>query len=528
MHGHGQEMGIHDLPSGQTEGNIGNAQDRMAAQLIPHPAQGLQRHQGGPAVRGYGHGQAIDHDVLPGHAVTVRGFINFPGDGDPSLRCRRNALFIQDQGHQDAAVFTDQGEDSFYALLLAVDGIDHGLAVIKPHAPFQSRGICCIDLQRKGQDALQPGDHLTHHGRLINLRQAYIDVQNMGSAVLLPQAFRQNIFDIVFPQGRLELLLAGRIDPFPDDDRPGTDLHRLAEGCDHCTVFGCILPERHTGNLTDGPADMVRCCAAAAAHDLDAQGRDPLHPCGKLLRIHVIDRPAAFRSGQAGIGIDNDRNRRHLRHPLHNGEHLFRPQSAVDAQSVHPQALQHSHRRIHRAAGQELSGRVIDGSDQDRQVTVLLCRQDRSLGLIAVTHGLDQDQIRAGLRPGPDHLAEQTDRLFKGKVAHGLQKLACRTYVQGDISVLPSGPAPCLLCQLYSGPDDLLQIVRIFQRVGPEGICIENIDALFQIAAVEVYDILRSIQIPCLRQFSARQAFGLQDGSHTAVTEQPLLSQSFP
>ena len=82
-------------------------------------------------------------------------------------------------------------------------------------------------MERQRQHTLQPRDHTCHHIRLVDLRQADIDIQNMRAAVLLREALGQDIFNVVFAQRRLKFALAGRVDALTNDDRRFADLDRL-------------------------------------------------------------------------------------------------------------------------------------------------------------------------------------------------------------------------------------------------------------------------------------------------------------
>ena len=218
---------------------------------------------------------------------------------------------------------------------------------------------------------------------------------------------------------------------------------------------------------------------------------DLFHPTGKFLGANIKNGPSAFCAGEAGIGINNNRKAADLGEPLDDGDHLLRSHAAVDAQSVHVKAFQERDCRIHSSSGQELSLVIKGDRDADRKIAVLLGCQHSGLGLVAVRHGLDQDQVRAGTAPAAHYLCEQFHRLLKGKVPQRLEKFPRRTDVQRHIGVLPACPAPGFLRQFNSCRDDLLEILRELERVCPECICIENIAARAQITAVQVNNVFR-------------------------------------
>ena len=280
----------------------------MPAQLIPHPPQRLQRDERRRSVGGNGHRETVDDDVLPRDAVSVRRLVDPAGDTDPALRIRRDPVFVKDERDKDAAVLADQGEYALDALFFAVDGVDHGLPVIEPHALFQRDRIGGVDLQGQGQHALELCDDAPHHGGFIDLGEADVHIEDVRAAVLLAEAFLQDILDVVVPESLLEFLLAGRIDALADDHRELADLHALREGGDHSPA---LLDRRFKGQSFDTfcrEADMFRGCPAAAADDVDAHRGDLFHPEGELFGLHVVDGPPAFRPGEAGIRINDDRH----------------------------------------------------------------------------------------------------------------------------------------------------------------------------------------------------------------------------
>ena len=99
---------------------------------------------------------------------------------------------------------------------------------------------------------------------------------------------------------------------------------------------------------------MGRGRAAAAAHHGNAQLQDILHGQGKVLRPDIIDRLSILAPRKSGIRGDNHRNGGILHKLFGDRQHLHRAQAAVDAQGIHPQALQERHHGFRRSAGQEL------------------------------------------------------------------------------------------------------------------------------------------------------------------------------
>ena len=347
---------------------------------------------------------------------------------------------------------------------------------------------------------------------------------------------------------------------------------------------GCVGDKRNSFRSPDtlhGPADMLGSGSAAASYCLYTHGGNFFHPGGEGLRVDVIDRAPVFGAGESGVGIDQNRYRCHLRHALHDGNHLLGSHTAVHTEAVDTQSFQHGDRGIHRTAGQQFPAAVIDICDQDRQVAVFFGSQNSSLGFIAVAHGLDQNQIGTCRRADPDDFPEKFHCLFKRQVAQGLQKPPGRSYVQRDVGVLAVCPPAGFPGQADSRLDDLTKLAVLFfvftqsgrllflppggrgsagsgvqvpvrtirrpgsarigsycigsacagsgefQRVRSECICIENITACLQISAVQIDDILRPGEVPSLREFSPFEAFLLQDRTCSAVKKKPLFPQTF-
>ena len=196
--------------------------------------------------------------------------------------------------------------------------------------------------------------------------------------------------------------------------------------------------------------------------------------------------------------------------------HLLRTKTAVNAERVYAQALEHGNRGIHRAAGQQLTFFVENQRYEHRQIAVFLGSQHSRLGLVAVAHGLNQDEVGACLCPRGHHLfiktdrcrtdangfSEQLDRPFKRQVAHRLEQLAGRADVKRDIGILSA----CLLtrgfCMRNRSLHDFLQVIRIFEGICTESIGVHHITAGFKVAAVQRNNLIRMGQVPRFRQFT--------------------------
>ena len=188
---------------------------------------------------------------------------------------------------------------------------------------------------------MQTGHDALHHERLVNFRQANVDIKDMCAAVLLRHALTKDVLDVVLAQRRLELALAGRVDALADDDRLRADLDCLRERRNHRSVLGNRRGERLFAAHLDHFADVRRCRAAAAAERMHAHAGNLSHESRKLLCVDIEYRRAVFAARQAGIRIDNDRKRGNLGQALDDRLHLYRAKAAVDAERVYAQTFEH-------------------------------------------------------------------------------------------------------------------------------------------------------------------------------------------
>ena len=204
----------------------------------------------------------------------------------------------------------------------------------------------------------------------------------MSAGFLLLQCFCQKIIDIVVAEGLLELFLAGRVDPLADYNGLFADLYAVGKTRNVSIVLDRGLHERKHLDGIYHLADVIGRGAAAAAHNVYAELSDLLHDGSKIVRIDVINRRAVLSTGQACVGVNNDREGAALNEALCDREHLLRTEAAVDADRINLKAFEHCDCAFDSATCKELTCLVVDHRNDDRQVTYFFCSNYSSLCFI--------------------------------------------------------------------------------------------------------------------------------------------------
>ncbi len=225
--GHSQEMRIHQLSRRQAKGDIGYAENGVSVEFIPDAAQGLERCECAGTVRGNGHAQSVDDEIIMGDAIAIRGVVYFAGNGHAAVCRGRDAVLVEGKADENAAVFSNERHDCLDVLSLSIDRVDHGLAVIAAKGALEGDNVGGIDLKREPGDALKALHHRFHHGRLVDFGETDIDVQNICAGVLLIKSLLQNIGNILIAKGLFEAFFAGRVDTLTDENAARADLHGL-------------------------------------------------------------------------------------------------------------------------------------------------------------------------------------------------------------------------------------------------------------------------------------------------------------
>ena len=266
---------------------------------------------------------------------------------------------------------------------------------------------------------------------------------------------------------------------------------------------------------------------AAAAPRHPETGPDQLrHGGGKVLRAHPEVGAAVHTLGEAGVGLDEHGEGGETEQLREEGGHLFGPQAAVEADGVHPQALQQGHGGGEVAAGEHPPGLVQHHRDEDGKVAVLLGSQHGGLGLVEVAHGLDEHQVGPGGGARPDGGGVGGHRLLKGQVPHGPEQPAGGAQVQCHkaAAVLRHG----LTGQGHGGGDDLLhRVAGELDGVGAEGVGGDDVGSGGEVLGVDGPDGVGPLQVPQLRLMAGGEAGGLEHGAHAAVKNEHPAGEFF-
>ena len=258
-------------------------------------------------------------------------------------------MLIQCQADNGSAVFLAKRQDGVQRLLLAVDRVDDGLAVVDAQRTGKSLRVGGIELERQIRDGLQVLDQMLQCGGLVNTGQTGIDIQHLGTSLGLGYGLCAGIGAVTVPQSLLQTLFAGGIDALSHN---GDTVHldkanrRAQTAAADRNLFS--RNQRGKGLLQLG--DEGRRCAAAAAYHRNTDRGIRLHLGGKFCGIQVV---AAVRVGQTGIGLDKNRHTGGdaAAEPLCKRQDLFGPQRAVDAHGIGTEVGCRDGVAFHRTAG---------------------------------------------------------------------------------------------------------------------------------------------------------------------------------
>ena len=101
--------------------------------------------------------------------------------------------------------------------LLAVDGVDDGLAVVHPQCRLHDCRNGGVQLKRGSADGLERLDGADHHALLVNARHTHVHVQQICAGIHLLHCLIEDVVHVVCLKRRLEALFACGVDALADD-----------------------------------------------------------------------------------------------------------------------------------------------------------------------------------------------------------------------------------------------------------------------------------------------------------------------
>ena len=306
LHGQRQELRVQMIAARQPERDVTYTEHAAAAQFVPDAADRLQGDKAVAAARGDGQRQRVEDNIFFVDAVRGGCVVDLLCDGDAPVRRIGDAVFIEQQADDDAAVFFHEREQFFHLFLLACDRIEQGFAIIDPHAAFHGNCIAGVQAQGQRRGGLEFGNKASQDGGLVDIGHADVDIEDRCIGILLPEPFCEQGVQFSFLKGGAHLLPDAGIDAFADQERLFADHNGAGEGGHDGPLFAQRRLERDLFADLDGLANVLRAGAAAAAGACDAEGGELFHIACELVRIDVVTGHAVLAARQARIRIGDD------------------------------------------------------------------------------------------------------------------------------------------------------------------------------------------------------------------------------
>ena len=520
-----EEHRVDHLALGQAETDVGHAQHAAHAELLVHEAHGTQDLRHLALVGGGRHGKAVDDHVLPRDAHLLSRLHNASRDGEAPLGRLGNAVFIERKAHNGATVMRGDGQHGLERLGLAVHGVDEGLACIAAHGAAHGLGVGGVDLQRQVAHGLDALHDLHEHARLIELRQAHVDIERIGTEFGLVESLAHCVVEIARTQGLLEALLARGIDALADD--VGVGLACLHDQRLLCAAHGkgmrVAALRGHRGARAHERTDagnVVGRGATAAAHNGGARVEQCLGCMRVGLGVDVVEGAAVLDARQARVCLHHEGHAGKGRHAREQGRKRVGAQRAVDAHGLHAQRRQRH--------GADLGTRAQEGAAvlterhgrHHGQLGTLKAGKHRRLGLKQVGHGLDNEEVGAGSPGGKRLLGKEVVRLVEVHGAQGLEQSADGTDVGSHVA------GARLARARDSGREHVLHAGGVAQLVGvgAERVGRDDVGARLHIGAMDGRDGLGMREVKQLGQLAGLEARLLQHGAHRPVEHEELFA----
>ena len=383
------------------------------------------------------------------------------------------------------------------------------------------------------QGQIHNGLNLPHspgqNRRLVQLRQTHIHIQNVRTGLLLGDGLPEDGIQISLPQRLGKGLSAGRVDALANDYRGFVQPDTVGVGADAADVFGLHRLGGHPLTGIGEGGNIGRGGAAAASGD----GHALIHQCsnltGEFLRGHIIESLAVHHLRQSGVGLQQHRHGGVSQIFLHHRGQSLGPQGAVDADGIGSHALQHGHHGGGVGARHQLAVGAVGVGDEHRQRGVLLCRQQGGLGLVAVGHSLNEDQVGSIFYTQTDGFGEDFHGILKVQIAVGGQhfprgaNVQCHPFLRRRGTLSRGSPGI-----FQRRADNLLQFrIGKLQTVGSEGVGVHHMGSGVKILLMDLGNHLRVGEIPSLRQFPGLHSPGEEQRTHAPVQKQQVLGHIF-
>ena len=271
---------------------------------------------------------------------------------------------------------------------------------------------------------------------------------------------------------------------------------------------------------------MVGRGAAAAAHNLRSGGNGLAREAGHVLRRTQVDVAALHGPRHAGVGHGGQRQRGGRAHGFNGRQHRGRAGGAVDADGSRAPLRQQGRGVLRRGAVQAVAVVVHRHHHQHGQVGGDLAgRRQRLPRLVQRRHGLDDQQVSAGLGQSVNLLGKGRARFVQAGLAQRLQAHAQRAHRTGH-----PGLARLLVLQMFHGltrqahPGGVdfrhfprQSMPRQTETVGAKRVGFKNLRAGLQILLVDRQNQAGVGKVQLVVTAVDEDATGVEHGPHGAV-----------
>ena len=521
--------------------------------------------------RGDGEDVRVEDDVLGGEVDFVHeDSIGARADRDLALHRVGLPVLVERHHHDGRAMPTrelrlrDEGVVPF----LQADRVDDALALQALEAGLDHRPLGRVDHHRHLADVRFRGDEIEEldHGRArIEHRLVHVHVDELGAVLDLAACHRERRGVVAGEDQAGECLRPGDVGTLADvhEERVVADVERFQAGQAQLRLDLRHHPRRDALHGAGDRGDVRGRGAAAAADDVDQAGlRELAQQRCRVLGALVV---AGLRQriGQSGIRVRTDVGIGNARQFLDVRPHQFGAEGAVEAERERTDVSQRVPERGRRLSGEGASALVGDGpGDHHRQALAGFLEpgidgEQRSFGVQRVEHGLDQQQVDAALdQPaqcfvvGGDEFAEADVARARvvhvgrdrggagGRSEHAGDEARARGVALGELVGDAARQTRGLDVELVH--DVLKVVVRHRDRVGIEGVGLEDVRTRLQVCGMDLTDDLRPrereqvvVALLVVREigearpavFRLGQLVALDHRTHRAVQDDDALAQ---